>query len=161
MNDITLYESFFSKTKMNPSTGCIEWIASVNRDGYGRFRGNNANRISWFLSKGKDILVTFEMLPSKLEVLHSCDNPACVNPEHLSLGTHRENMREMVVRGRGKNSGLLGEGVGTSKLNEDEVIKIRSLYSTGKFSQRSLAKKFKMSHMQINYIVNRKQWTHI
>lgn len=75
---------------------CIPWDRAVDRDGYGRAKHEGktwkAHRLAYVLAFGP--------IPAGLEVRHSCDNPPCVNVDHLSLGTHAENMQDMVDRGR-------------------------------------------------------------
>ena len=82
-----------------PMSGCHLWIGNVNRKGYGRIRVDGkthvAHRAAWIVAHGQ--------VPSGSMVLHSCDNPACVNPHHLHLGDSFANMREMVERGRCPN----------------------------------------------------------
>lgn len=109
-----------------------------------------AHRISYLMFHGE--------IPHGLEVCHSCDNPGCVNPNHLWLGTHTDNMRDMEQKGRGNQQ--KGERCGKAKLKEKQVIKIRSLYSSG-FSYRKLAARFKMDASSIGDIVNRHTWSHI
>lgn len=89
---------FYSKTKRDSITGCLNWTASVRKDGYGRFRYNQktvlAHRMAWKLYKGR--------FPNKL-CLHKCDNKSCVNPRHLYLGTQEDNMQDRAVRGNPNN----------------------------------------------------------
>ena len=99
---------------------CIVHTGYVGRNGYGqkKYRGRvvAAHRLAYAKANGLDV---FTMGGS---VLHSCDNPVCVNPEHLRLGTHGENMRDMVSRGRNK---------ACRKLEEDEVARIREIGRIG------------------------------
>ena len=87
-------ELFWARIDRSGGDGsCWEWQGPL-RDGYGntvRFGMNGAHRVAWFLTHGD---------PGKLHVLHDCDNPRCCNPAHLHLGTHQDNMRDMVARGR-------------------------------------------------------------
>ncbi len=91
---IDLFSAKFSK-----GDGCWEWTASRNRNGYGNFRSRTffpgellAHRISWLIHKGD--------IPAGLQVLHNCDNPCCVRPDHLFLGTMVDNMKDMAAKGR-------------------------------------------------------------
>lgn len=86
--------------KINKTDACWIWIGGRNRSGYGRFvvwnkNSQLAHRFSWTLHKG--------LIMSGLDVLHKCDNPPCVNPEHLFLGTQADNNRDMRAKGRGGN----------------------------------------------------------
>jgi len=82
--------------KVCKTEGCWEWTGSKNNHGYGRINVNRypayAHRVAYELVTGEDI--------TGLELLHSCDNPGCVNPDHLTPGTHKENMRDMTAKGR-------------------------------------------------------------
>ena len=79
-------------------TPCIEWQGKRDKDGYGRVEVNGreiaAHRVAWAKENG--------LIPAGLLVLHSCDNPPCINIDHLRLGTHKDNMADMVARGRSK-----------------------------------------------------------
>jgi len=92
-----LEERFWDK--VDKSDGCWLWTAALNPDGYGRFvvqmspqKVRGAHRVAWELMNGA--------IPNGLSVLHQCDTPACVNPEHLFLGTQQDNVADMVAKGR-------------------------------------------------------------
>jgi hypothetical protein len=138
---------------------CWLWKRSKNK-GYGQsdFKGKHikAHRLSYLTFVGE--------IPNNLHVLHNCDNPACVNPKHLFLGSHQDNMNDKV----NKNRQAKGEDVGNSKLVQKEVDEIRILWSAeleerakgkgAQLTQKELAKRFKVSHQQINLIINNKRW---
>lgn len=113
-----------------------------------------AHRVSYELHKG--------IIPEGLYVRHSCDNPACVNPEHLLLGTQKDNMKDMINRNRQSK----GSKRFCAKLNEQQVIEIRNLYATGNYTYADLAKMYGLSVVSrssntIRYIIARKTWKHL
>jgi hypothetical protein len=93
-------ERFWAKVERLGPEVCWNWKASTSNYGYGAFwfrsRLKGAHVASWIMANGKEV-------PKGMEVLHSCDNPPCVNPAHLSLGTRTENMRQASARGRVRN----------------------------------------------------------
>jgi hypothetical protein len=113
----------------------------------------SAHRFSWFLAYGE--------IRNGLYVLHKCDNPRCVRPDHLFLGTQADNIRDMDKKGRrGTMPGLKGTRDPGSKLNEKQVIEIRTLYKNGT-SQSLLAKRFKICQTNVSWIVRGKIWSHV
>ena len=148
-------EIFWGKVDIRGNEDCWEWKAGKDTHGYGRFLDKStdtylgSHRMSWRIHFGD--------IPDGMCVCHKCDNPACVNPNHLFLGTHKDNMDDMVSKGRGAT----GEKQPTHKLKELEVFEIRRLYSTGKFTEKMLGKMFRVCFQSISFIVNRKTWTHI
>jgi hypothetical protein len=152
---------FWSKVKIGQASECWGWTASKNRAGYGRIgcrkgvAGEYAHRFSWALANGAD--------PHGMEVMHSCDNPPCVNPRHLSLGTRRDNVNDCWSKGRG-TSGFSrwdqpsGEAAHKSKLRQCEVDEIRRLRRLG-VTGMLLAKMFPVvHHQQIYRICGKESW---
>ena len=139
-------------------TKCILWSGLRNKWGYGRIRHKGqmrgAHRVMYCKHHGIDI----DSIRG-LVVRHLCDNPPCVNPAHLILGTHADNMRDKKIRRRDAR----GIGNGASKLNDQIVAAIRAEYIKGssEFSQAALAMKYGVSQSVIHAIVNRKTWTHL
>lgn len=155
-NDI---DRFWSKVKRTESIDdCWVWLTGKDKDGYGRFwlDGNTmrANRASWFLHNGD---ISEDADGNKLFVCHKCDNPSCVNPNHLFLGTSRDNINDMLAKGRT----LKGEVSNGAVLKQSEVEQILSLYSLGNTSSRKLAKQFNVSKKTILSILNGKTWNHL
>lgn len=165
--------------KVVKTPGCWLWSASKNGVGYGQFRLRSyvnvlAHRFSWELSNGAIV--------EGLWVLHKCDTPACVNPQHLFLGTPADNARDMWSKGRhaplsrppraslprGDNHFLRkypdraphGERCGMSKLKEPQVIEIRRL-AKGGAAKKDLAKLFGVAQPTIHKIVERLRWTRL
>lgn len=83
--------------------GCHIWTGSKTRDGYGKTSRVVNGKRKFFSTHRLSFLINFGDIPEKLYVLHKCDTPLCINPEHLFLGTHQDNMTDMVKKGRGKN----------------------------------------------------------
>lgn len=155
----SLNERFWEKVKKTST--CWLWKASVNTQGYGQImidkKPRGSHRVSWELAHGS--------IPNNLWVLHKCDNPPCVNPDHLYLGTAKDNADDMISRNRQNNvrpkNPAIGSRHGRSKLIESEVIEIRNRYKTKNISQRKLAKEFNISQAAILSIIHRRGWRHI
>lgn len=139
---------------------CIEWTGCKSKSGYGKvkYKGKcvRAHRLIYCEAnfvKLHDI--------NGLSVLHACDNPSCVNPKHLKLGTHKENMQDKMQKGR--HVQVRGEDQGASKLSKEDVVYIKKVFikSDREFGASSLAREFNVSPSTINRIVNNKSWTHI
>lgn len=137
---------------------CILWDKHINRDGYGQVRHKGmmrgAHRVAYCEYHGIDI----EAIDG-LVVRHQCDNPSCVNPEHLELGTQKDNVQDMVDRGRC----VVGSKNHMAKLTDQIVRCIREEYVpySRKSGTRALAKKHGVSRSRISLIVRGIGWSHI
>lgn len=131
--------------KVSKSTnGCWVWTGSLSRYGYGNFRAGQstmlAHRYSYLLHYGE--------LP-RAEVCHTCDNPACVRPDHLFLGTHIENMYDAARKGRMGRKGRKGMAI-----TDDIVRSIHAL--AGSMSQQAIGQQFGISQSHVSRIIHRK-----
>ena len=140
------FETFFTKTE-----SCWDWEGSLRGKGYGGFRQNNkmyiASRVSYELYKNP--------IPEGLLVCHTCNNPKCVNPNHLYLGTYQENTQQAVKEGRQ----YIPKGVenGSAKLTEEQIFLIRE----DPRSQRTIAKEYGISQLHVSRIKRKISWSHI
>lgn len=138
--------------------GCWLWTGATNNKGYGMLNNRGkvslAHRVSLELRNGP--------IPGSLEALHKCDNPLCVNPAHLRLGTHKENMQDSKDKGRNSPPPLhCGESHWDCKLTESKVLDIRSRYAQGGITQRQLAEQFGVHLDTISLIIRRLTWRHL
>lgn len=145
-------DRLMAKVVVTPS-GCWEWQGSKDKHGYGvMVTGKSpfrAHRVSYVLHKGP--------LPPEAVVCHNCDNPGCVNPDHLYSGTHKTNGEDRVSRSRSAR----GERNGRAKLTEREVVIIRRRAANGKITRRKLAEDFGVSQTLIFHIIHRTVWRHL
>jgi hypothetical protein len=144
-------ERFWKKTVLGRN-GCIEWTAA-KKDGYGVFqRGAGdgtilAHRYAYMMANGMSELSRDDI------IMHICDNPACVNIEHLRRGTHADNVADKVAKGRGIN----GSRHYMSRLTDENVRFIRST----SIKSKDLATLFNVSRPTISDIRRGKTWLHI
>jgi hypothetical protein len=152
----TLIERFMAKVSPCPITGCHWFTGSVDGGGYGQIQIGpagagrlKAHRLAYELAYGP--------VPDGKFVCHSCDNGnlGCVNPAHLFVGTHLENMADMRRKGRS----VRGEANGMSTLTVDAVREIRRL--RGAVKQRELAERFGISQGHVSGIQAMKEWVHV
>ena len=156
-------ERFDEKCEPEPNSGCWLWNAGFDKDGYGLFwtrvPGNHkgaqkrAHRVSYELYKGP--------IPEGLCICHKCDNPSCVNPDHLFAGTHQDNSDDMMRKGRYVGYRAVGEKIANSKLKEPDIINIRAIYKYTKASTYDLGRIYKVAPQTISKIINRQLWSHV
>jgi hypothetical protein len=127
------------------------------------WRGYSTKGYGLFSLKGKPRLahrVSYEMaygaIPDGMDILHRCDMPSCVRPDHLWTGTHMDNMRDMEAKGRGNHA--YGERINTAKLTWTEVREIRRRYQTEVVTQRRLALEYDVHFSLISLILKGKIW---
>jgi len=149
---------FMNRIEVVPETGCWEWQGKLGPFGYGGFsiggKTTTAHRAGWRLFKGD--------VPKNIEVCHKCDNPKCVNPDHMFLGTHEENMKDAWQKERFANRRILrGEGIGTSKLTDYDVLEIRRLRSGEGKTMEEIAIMFDVTKGTIWKVISGRSWRHI
>lgn len=151
-----LVEAFWARILVvTYDRGCWLWTGTLDRDGYGTIhvrdgdRHVRAHRLSWEVNRGP--------IPDGKGVLHSCDVRCCVRPEHLFLGDQLANIADCVAKKRH----AFGEGVPGAKLTDGDVIEVRELYASGRYSHRSLAEIFGVAHTRIGAIVRHEKWRHL
>jgi hypothetical protein len=146
-------------------SGCIVWTGGCKAFGYGEFspwnsrkRGlgkQSAHRVAWIAANGP--------IPDGMYVLHRCDNPPCINPEHLFLGTPQQNTDDMHGKGRWKEprrrSGARHPRP-MAKITEDDVRKIRQRFAAGE-AQATIARDFGVDYSNISRIVRGRTWQHV
>lgn len=148
-----LAKRFWLKVEKRGPDECWEWNAFRKPEGYGQLslRGDRtvlAHRVAWDLTHGP--------IPEGLFVCHHCDNPPCVNPAHLFLGTNAENVRDSTGKGRHSR----GAKNGRSKLTRDSVLEARARYAAGE-TQPALAAEFGVTSSVLSKAVRGKTWRHL
>jgi hypothetical protein len=139
--------------------GCWNWMGS-KRNGYGRLViGSRATGSRKFVSAHRYSYQTFvEPIPDKLMVCHKCDNPSCVNPDHLFVGNRQDNVNDRELKGR--NNHFVGEKSPTSKLTAEKVTEIRKLIASG-VGVTDIADIYGVHYSTISEIRDGKAWKHI
>ena len=154
---MSLEDRFWAKVGVRGLDDCWEWTASRDGHGYGKLARCHgcspykAHRLSYEMFVGE--------IPAGLEVLHSCDNPPCVNPRHLFLGTQQDNMDDMVKKGRAHGKQQQGEDNPAAKLNCAQVAAIRWIWSNGQAeSMAELGRSFGVSGRAVKFILDGEHW---
>lgn len=155
--------------RVDKSGDCWLWQGRLARGGYGSLtiakRTVMAHRLAWELANEQAI-------PEGMLICHRCDNPRCVRPEHLFLGTPSDNMKDMVAKGRARMGDrhpshqypervVRGERHGRTQLTDATVLAIRARYASGNASHSILALEFGVPKPTVARILQRKNWTHI
>ncbi len=173
----TLVQRFWEKVQK--TDGCWIWTGATTQ-GYGVIRAEGpsramirAPRLSYEIHVGP--------IPKGKHILHHCDNPPCTNPEHLFVGTSKDNAEDMVRKGRstkGRSTSTwvargnvhytrripcaqVGQKNNGSKLTDKQVQEIRNLYAQGNISQSKLGKMFNVSQTAVGHILRRITWNHL
>lgn len=134
-------------------TGCMEWKGAVNKDGYaacnayGLFRSQALHREVHRLCNGESPKV----------VMHTCDNPKCINPKHLVSGTPATNLRDKLIKGRQAK----GEKNGRAKLNTAKVLALREMQKTQGATYKELSDYFGVSVSTVGRVLSGTNWGHV
>ena len=129
---------------------CWEWMGHLSEDGYARTGGMIVSRLMYVLINKKPL--------GKLKALHTCDNPKCVNYNHIFAGTQLDNMKDMQSKGRERKAN--GVDLPHSKLDENKVREIRRLVASG-LSMASVARMYGVAATSIHKIVSGRSWRHV
>ena len=161
---MTPEERFLGKCIPEPNSGCWLWLGAMSTSGYGNLRVDGrwlkAHRYAYELFCGA--------IPPELDgedvrgpcVIHSCDMPLCVNPDHLRIGTHVQNMHDKRERDRFVSNPLYGEEHQNSKLKADDIPLVRRLRAEG-VSYVELGRRFGVHRTTIRDVINGNTWLHI
>ncbi len=156
-------QRLFASICVDDGTECWEWKRDRFTEGYGRLKVQGkaflAHRVS------AHVFLDFD-LASPLCVLHKCDNPPCINPEHLFIGTQTDNIRDMIAKGRARSGVALPHGFNQgiahpqARLTDDDVRAIRQMSERG-HSLAAIAKRFGITKMHVSNIRRRLAWSHL
>ena len=152
----SIEERFWEKVdKVSSPDGCWLWTAGVSSMGYGQINQGGkhgthiaAHKLSWQLVNGPR--------PDNLFLCHTCDNRRCVNPDHLFLGTQKDNIQDAVRKGRKPH----GEGHPLARWTERDIIEMFAMQKRGA-KQSEIARRFGTAQSNINIILTRKAWKHV
>lgn len=150
--DMELKARLYAKTLLSDEDSCWLWLGYTDKDGYGQLsvndRSQRAHRMSWEVHVGP--------IPPGLQALHTCDVRACINPNHLFLGTNTDNVIDRDAKGRS----AAGERHGQRVLSETDVRAIRRRFRCGE-TQTAIAQDYGVNQTTISRIVLGRSWTHI
>jgi hypothetical protein len=158
-------ERFWEKVAVGKSwTLCWEWLGSKDGSGYGMLSvagaTQRAHRFSWVLTRGP--------IPKGIQVLHHCDNPGCVNPAHLWLGTNADNVHDKMIKHResrgeahGRTCRIPKQTHHPKKLTAEKVLQIRALYAEGGITMPDIARRYNINDGTVYQIIKKQIWRHI
>lgn len=143
------------ESKIFKTDGCWLWQGNKNTDGYGQIKFNGKTcRVHRLVYEH-----FFGEIAPDMVIMHICDNPACVNPDHLKMATIKENNNDCDRKGR--RNPPIGTRAHKAKLTDEQVIKIRELYANGNCTYKHLSARFGVTEAMIGYIIRRDHWKHL
>jgi hypothetical protein len=151
-HSLTLAERLDRYSMPEPNRGCVLWTGHCNEFGYGKIRIRKmkfVHRVAWELANGP--------IPAGICVCHHCDVPSCINPDHLFLGTHADNMTDRDRKKRGGEAKRRAERNGKAKLTE---AKVRAIRSDKRFS-RLIALEMNLCTETVARVKRREIWSHV
>lgn len=159
-------------SKVDKSGECWNWTSAKDRKGYGKFsigssrKPDGSRRNSMVSAHRYSYEMHFGAIPKGegfhgVCVLHRCDNPSCVRPEHLFLGTSKDNVHDMDKKGRRVTKAYRGENHANAVLSEESVRTIHARYRQGGITQSALAEKYGVCLATINHIITGRLWSHL
>lgn len=149
-------EKFWSRADRSAGPdACWPLTGSRQPRGYGHFYPASkvnlyAHRVAWEIANNAGV-------PAGFHVMHACDNPACVNPAHLSVGTHSDNMRDMIRKDRAARAAPAGEDHHNAKLTSEKVVEIVRRAEAGD-SQRTIARAFGVTRGTVQHVLKGRHW---
>lgn len=147
--DIDWFNKSVDKSNLE---GCWIWNGYKMKSGHGQYSFNGDNVYTHRFA----YLIANPEFDQTLHICHKCDNPSCVNPSHMFLGTQSDNSKDMVSKKRY----AVGQAVG-GHLSDEDVIEIRRMYKTGLYTQKTIGKKFNTHPGQISKIITGRRWGHL
>jgi hypothetical protein len=158
VTNLDLLKAFLMNRCRLAENGCWEWM-STTKNGYGVFESGSVSMAARKSSKRGAHQVSYEayngLIPTGQVVRHTCDNPLCINPDHLILGTQADNVADREARGRRKD--INGEQIGTARLTAEQVLEIRASDK----SLTQLARQYNVHKTTISLIRSGKSWKHL
>ena len=153
----TLEQRFWDYVSCEPNSGCWLWEGACDRKGYGQLRiANRKGRLATHIS----LELRGRKIPSGMQACHRCDVPACVNPDHLFVGTPLENTADMISKGRVRLAPVRGSRVGGAVLTELDIPVIRARLARGE-TLRGIAASYGVTEAAISCVKLKKTWRHV